>query len=318
MKEKFAVPVLAIKVGDLIEQLEETHFLDCEWKLSKCDPLLTEEEFPTRRPEGKRGEIDITKGGQIETRFLSDLLGQVSFLGANEAWTEAELACWFDRTIPHRDITPTESGIFLARLVRALIDERRLSLAQLVLDKYRLRQAVEARIEKHRSAANRQAFQSLLFPEEDSAIMVTPERCFTYDPLQYAYSSIYRGSYKWQKHYYDQIGDLKAEGEEFECAVFLDQMPEVARWVRNLERRPSTSFWLPTSSGRFYPDFVCQLNDGRSLVVEYKGGHLWGDAKEKRDLGGVWGKRSGGRCLFIMLKEKNFDAIRAKIRSPKS
>jgi hypothetical protein len=33
-------------------------------------------------------------------------------------------------------------------------------------------------------------------------------------------------------------------------------------------------FWPPTSFGRFYSDFVCQLTDGRVAVVEYKGEHL--------------------------------------------
>jgi type III restriction enzyme len=44
---------------------------------------------------------------------------------------------------------------------------------------------------------------------------------------------------------------------------------------------------LPTSSDRFYPDFVAKLEDGRILVVEYKDEHLWSndDSKEKRALG---------------------------------
>ena len=63
-----------------------------------------------------------------------------------------------------------------------------------------------------------------------------------------------------------------------------------------------TSFWLPTSSDRFYPDFVAQLQDGRILVVEYKGGFLMTaqDAKEKNDIGKVWAAASGGRCVFVM------------------
>ena len=35
--------------------------------------------------------------------------------------------------------------------------------------------------------------------------------------------------------------------------------------------RQPNSFWLQTSSDKFYPDFVALLNDGRVLVVEYKG-----------------------------------------------
>ena len=63
---------------------------------------------------------------------------------------------------------------------------------------------------------------------------------------------------------------------------------------------PVHAFWLPTSSGRFYPDFVCELTDGRFFVAEYKGAHLRADRREieKGQVGQVWAERSGGgaRC----------------------
>ena len=43
----------------------------------------------------------------------------------------------------------------------------------------------------------------------------------------------------------------------------------MAYWVRNLALK-ATSFRLQTATDRFYPDFVCQLKDGRVLVVEYR------------------------------------------------
>ncbi len=74
-------------------------------------------------------------------------------------------------------------------------------------------------------------------------------------------------------------------------------------WVRNLERQPETSFWLPTSTDRFYPDFVAELTDGRILVVEYKGADRYSndDSREKRDIGAVWAAASNGRCRFVMV-----------------
>ena len=50
----------------------------------------------------------------------------------------------------------------------------------------------------------------------------------------------------------------------------LDSLSGVKYWVRNVSRHPD-SFWLPTATDRFHPDFVALLNDGRYLVVEYKG-----------------------------------------------
>jgi type III restriction enzyme len=73
--------------------------------------------------------------------------------------------------------------------------------------------------------------------------------------------------------------------------------------VRNLDSDPVNGFWLPTSGGRFYPDFVCQLGDGRVLVAEYKGDHLRSAPKEieKGQVGHLWAQRSGGRAVFAML-----------------
>ncbi len=55
------------------------------------------------------------------------------------------------------------------------------------------------------------------------------------------------------------------------------------------KRRPAHAFWLQTATDRFYPDFVALLKDGRYLVVEFKGEHLWSnaDSMEKRDVGGL-------------------------------
>jgi type III restriction enzyme len=114
------------------------------------------------------------------------------------------------------------------------------------------------------------------------------------------------------------VGNLGSVGEEFRCAQFLDSMvPEIKSWVRNLDQPPAQSFWLQTSTDRFYPDFVCLLNDGRYLVVEYKGEDRWSnaDSTEKRNIGELWAKRSGGRCLFVMPKGEELNVIGARIRA---
>jgi type III restriction enzyme len=73
--------------------------------------------------------------------------------------------------------------------------------------------------------------------------------------------------------------------------------------VRNLDSDPVAGFWLPTSFGRFYPDFVCQLADGRVLVAEYRGAHLRAVPKEieKGQVGAVWAERSQGHAGFAMI-----------------
>lgn len=78
--------------------------------------------------------------------------------------------------------------------------------------------------------------------------------------------------------------------------------------MRNIERYPAYSFSLPTSTDRFYPDFVALLNDGRLLAVEYKGEHLISadDAKEKENIGNLWAEKSNGKCLFAMVTKEDY------------
>ena len=106
------------------------------------------------------------------------------------------------------------------------------------------------------------------------------------------------------------IGDLDATGEEHECAVAIDRNPNVKAWVRNTSRQPH-SFWLQTASDKFYPDFVALLDDGRVLVIEYKGSYLTStdDSKDKRLVGDLWADRSNGQCLFVMIENREFDRL---------
>lgn len=312
----FSVPGLAVRQGSFVELFEKTHFLEYAWDLRECDAVLTELEFSAATSKGQHGEITITQQGEVRAEFVSALQRQMELFISDADWTIGTLVHWLDSNIPHMDIPPVETGVFLTRAVQALMDQRGLSLRQLVHDKFRLRDALEAKIDSHRRAAHMRAFQLLILPKCATPLVVTPEICFTFQPGEYAPSRRYQGRFVFKKHFYDDIGNLNGEGEEFECAQFIDQLDEVETWVRNLEQR-STSFWLQTSTDKFYPDFVCRLKDGRTLVIEYKGGHLedTADSREKQTLGELWEERSQGECIFLMVSRKQFDLIRQKVRS---
>ena len=98
--------------------------------------------------------------------------------------------------------------------------------------------------------------------------------------------------------------DGKPGGEEEQCAQVIDSLPAVKYWIRKVAR-DSASFWLPTVAGRFYPDFIAQLEDGRLLVVEYKGAHLAEglDIVGKRRIGKLWQRKSNGRGIFIVVEK---------------
>jgi len=52
---------------------------------------------------------------------------------------------------------------------------------------------------------------------------------------------------------------------------------------------------------------VALLEDGRLFAVEYKGAHLADEGNrntnEKRTVGQLWEKLSGGKSLFLMVEE---------------
>jgi len=310
-REPFSVPGLAVSVNGELELFDDSHFLDTVWDLSECDASLSEGEFSSTLAAGAAGEIDVSQSGQVETRFVDQLHNQLSMIAMEPGWTVAGFANWLDRQIPHPDITQAQSGLFIQNVLANLIETRGLSLEQLARLKFRLRNAVEAKIDGYREQQRKTCYQQTLFGPDHVELKVEPECCFTYDEDRYSPNWYYEGGWRFNKHYFRLIGELKSEGEEFECAQFLDSMPQVKHWVRNLERRPESSFWLQTSTDRFYPDFVAELADGRYLVVEYKGEDRWSndDSKEKRAVGELWADRSGGKCIFVMPKGRDFAAI---------
>lgn len=116
----------------------------------------------------------------------------------------------------------------------------------------------------------------------------------------------YRGMFSFAKHAFTLIGEMGKE--ESECAKRIDDCPNVKRWVRNLTHESAGGFSLPLSPGRFFPDFIAELLDGRIVIVEYKGGHLAQDPKElhKESVGKLWEARSAGRCVFVRVVDRDW------------
>ncbi|MBN1488450.1 MAG: DEAD/DEAH box helicase family protein [Phycisphaerae bacterium] len=312
--QAFRVPCLGIRVDGQLELFEESHFLGVQWDLSECSAALSEAEFSLASARGGAGEVDVSEAGRVEIRFVDQLHDQLSLLGAEPGWDMASLVNWLDRQIAlplRHEFTRAQSSAFIHRIVTYLCEERGLPLDQLARHKFRLRNAVTSKLHTIRDEQAHQSYQRMLFQAGVAEIEVDPALCLSYSADRYSPNWYYEGTYRWRKHFFPLIGELQPQGEEFECALFLDQMEEVEYWVRNLERRVDSSFWLQTSTDRFYPDFVATLRDGRILVVEYKGEDRWSndDSREKRAVGELWAERSQGMCLFIMPRGRDLGAI---------
>ena len=90
--------------------------------------------------------------------------------------------------------------------------------------------------------------------------------------------------------------------EEVSCAQCIDANQNVEIWIRNIEREPEYSFWLPTHKDKSYPDFVVKLKDGTFAAIEYKGEiyKTTDDSKEIDLLGNIWDDKSNHLCKFLM------------------
>ncbi len=309
---KLSVPVFCVDRQGVLELLDEAHFLERAWSLRDYlgDVDADSGEFAVIEAKGGYGEVGLSEQGKVRWTFGDELADELRLIEVTENWSDARLIDWIDRNIPHPDISADESGVFITAVIDAILAKGK-TLGQLVRARFNVRAHVEERIAACRAQAKARAFQEVLFAEESGKISVSAEQVFTFDPDRYPARFVCPRSEDFQRHYHRQVGELGEKGEEFECALFLDAQPEIETWVRNLERQPEKSFWLPTATDRFYPDFICKLKDARILVVEYKGEDRWSndDSKEKRRLGELWAERSAGRCVFVMPNGKDFGAI---------
>ena len=311
--EKLSVPALAVRRGQQLELFED-QFREGFWRLSECDSLLAEAEF--RLDSGPRtgAEIDVEEGKVGWRSFTDDLHRQLSFLDAHAPKTEPELALWLDRAIPHPDVTQVEAGLYMKKAIADLLTKRAFTFDQLAANRFRLRDALVEKIRGLRNAFTKTTYAQMLLPECASPVVVSPELCFTFPLNQYPAPAVYQGPIRFNKHYYELPADM--DKEEAQCAAFIDSLPEVEFWVRNLVR-DQYAFWLQTSTDKFYPDFVVKLKDGRFLVVEYKGGHLESteDTTEKETIGQLWEARSKGLCAFRLATKKDMcEVIRRAVQ----
>ena len=224
--------------------------------------------------------------------------------------SEADLLRWLDGRLRGAETTQTQRLAWLAKVLRWLQRVGGHTLTALVRHRNQLCDVLRERLAAIAAEARQRGFQ-LSFLGGDPRGCVSPDFMFQFGLGMYpARPPYYQGRYRFLKHYYGVIGDLKEApakqaDHEYHCAVGIDELPEVRHWVRNLARFPEFSFWLPTSKDRFYPDFVAELTDGRLLVVEYKGeGYKTSDdSVEKRAIGEYWARLTGNLFLFAVERD---------------
>ena len=301
---------------------DDPEVLEYPWDLSPYDAAPTADDL-MRLGAGltvsEGGEIDVdAASGKLMSRFLPELQRDLGLAYLPEHWDVVRLAAWLCRNLPEPSLTHASKQAFVAAWLSALLQQDGFTLARANLQKFLIRNLIAARIRALRQQAVTQAFQQTLFGDDAAArVAVSDLYAFEFHPQAYAPSRDYDGRFghfDFRRHYYGRIGDFDSK-EEFECACWLDTQAQKGRlqfWVRNLVRREGCAFFLQKADGRFYPDFLCQL-PGAILAVEYKGADRWKAAEDDRLIGGLWAELSGGRCRFVMVKEKRWDWIEERL-----
>jgi len=195
--------------------------------------------------------------------------------------------------------------------------ESQIDLAKINRHKFLIRSIIETQVTSLRRDAISTACEQFLFDSKAAErVVVGGENGdkFIFDAVSYSPVRDYdvrMGGYEFKHHFYDRIGDFDSEEERL-CAEYLDQIAEKGKikyWVRNLEGKRPGAFFLQMATARFYPDFICVLKDGRILIVEYKGAHLWKESEGKRKIGNLWAEMSNQKCLFLMIKDKRWSEL---------
>lgn len=318
--DTLSVPAMALRLQGELQFFDDPEVLDYPFDLSSYDASPTSGELESlgladRVASG--GSIDVTEAGHVQFGFIAGVERDLGLAYKPENWDAVRLAAWICRNLPDDGITHQSKWAFVQKWLQVLLTKPNSDMGRANRQKFLIRALLERRIRELRRSAISAAFQHTLFGAgREDRVSVSDAFCVEFNPQAYAPNADYDGRYghyDFQHHYYARIGDFDSS-EEFACACWLDQQAALGHmtfWVRNLVRKEGCSFFLQKADGRFYPDFLCKLPDGRVLAVEYKGGQGWTDAEDDRQIGGLWAELSSGRCLFVMATNSDWSGIDA-------
>lgn len=314
--EIFRVPRLCVNIQGELELFDKELILDATgWNLLDCPAAMEDFRF---NDTSKTFEFDVD-GSKVVYQYKGEQQLDLNVLAS--AWTQNDFVRWLDKQLRQPDVGQEKLLNWLESAIQNLLTRHRFDLATLVRAKFILVRKLEDSLKLCRNAAYEHGYQELLFGP-NAAVETSYRYAFDYDPNVYPANWWYSGRYQFSKHFYPRVGELDgSNSEELDCAIALDSQPAVKHWVRNLSKQENASMWLQTSTDRFYPDFVAELNDGRLLMAEYKGKltEQTRDTHEKRLLGELWESASGGKALFLITEKHDakgrgvYEQIQAKI-----
>lgn len=307
--ESFRVPRLVTEIQGSFEFADADVFMEFhDWSLASHPARLDEAAFAIRET-ARSFEIDVD-GNRVAYQFASED-EQLALDVDVDGWSPQNLVLWLDRQLRQPEIHQSDLLKWLTDCVGYLTGPRKIHIAALMRTKFILARKLRERIASARLAEQQAVYQQYLFAP-DARVQVSFNNGFEFrDGMYWDVQKQRGGRWKPNKHFLGADGlpafDGVDGGEEFQCAQAIDSLSEVKFWLRNVAKN-AESFWLPTATGKFYPDFVARLNDDRLMVIEYKGALLAGggvdDTNEKRTIGRLWERYSDGKGLFVVVEKQ--------------
>ena len=257
--------------------------------------------------------LDISSNDTIKVQKLNSIKQNLFMLnGENLRLSDADIV---KLVLNHIDATDLQTlkirqlAKYIHLIVLDLLNERKMTTIDLKANLHILTDSIHTKIKKLEETVIKKHYEALF--DDPSYFEVDPNKVFVFDPDNYPASAPIADTGMFTKHYYKLID--KMNGEEAECASFIDSLEEVEFWVRNVERNAQYSFWLQTATDKFYPDFLAKLKSGKILVIEFKGDHLRSndDTKEKTALGLAWSNLTPNAGFAMVFKDDFKDKIKA-------
>ena len=190
---------------------------------------------------------------------------------------------------------------FISLIVGRLTKREDIDLHLLDGKKYQLKRAILIKLKDLIITSKEQSFKKLF---DKNSFLVNDEDTFIFTPNNYIPNPDNRsGNFK--KHKYEGVHKFDSQ-EEYNVALYIDKMPNVTTWIRNIDKDSINSFWLQTATGKFYPDFIIEFDNGKTVVAEYKGKvYIPEYVITKKPIGDAWGMLSD-KHEFISLYDNNY------------
>ena len=292
------LPLLGLDLdGEAISASTESLWERADWRLPAAEAVLTEAELSLTRDTGE--VVMDVEAGEVVHRLA--FRAETPRLGIPEGDPDA-LRTQIVRRIAgecrSQEMAEIELEEWIGRVVAGLERDRGLSPSALADWQDVIAIAMRRKIARLRATARQSVREDMLFGLE--ALPRRAHGTITLDGHAFANQATepLPGGYRFAKHLYgaNRMHRLDGNplGEEFQCAVQLDALEDVAVWCRNIARHPD-AFWLPKAEGRFFPDFIARLNDGQLMVIEYKGDDRAtnDDTRDKDRVGRLWATATG-------------------------